>query len=188
MRVARWLERHLEEAVCCVALSAVATLVFLQVIMRYVFDTALQWSSELAAIAMVWAVYMGAALCVRERFHIRIMAGVTALPTALGKPVVFLADALCMAFAVMMLVVGVEYLGVLAQYPSRTPRLGIDEFWPQSIIVIGYALILLRLVQIYVEWWRDGREGLPGMRVEQDLDAVPDDPRRDGADEAGGEL
>ena len=186
MRVARWLERHLEEAVCCVALSAVATLVFLQVIMRYVFDTALQWSSELAAIAMVWAVYMGAALCVRERFHIRIMAGVTALPTALGKPVVFLADALCMAFAVLMLVVGVEYLGVLAQYPSRTPRLGIDELWPQSIVVVGYALILARLVQVYVLWWRDGREGLPGMRVEEDLDAAPRGaPAKDGAETAG---
>ena len=167
-RVARWLERHLEETICCAALSAVASLVFLQVIMRYVFGTALQWSEELAAIAMVWAVYMGASLCVRERFHIRIMAGVTALPTAIGRVVVMLADGLCMAFSVMMLVVGVEYLGVLATYTSRTPRLGIDEFWPQSIIVIGYALILARLVQIYVLWWRAGRRGLPGMRPEHE--------------------
>lgn len=168
MGAARWLERHLEETICCAALSGVATLVFLQVIMRYVFDTALQWSEELAAIGMVWAVYMGASLCVRERFHIRIMAGVMALPTALGRVVIFVADGLCMAFSVMMLIVGVEYLGVLAKYTSRTPRLGIDEFWPQSIIVIGYALILFRLVQVYVHWWRDGRRGLPGMRPEHD--------------------
>ena len=166
MRIARWLERHLEEAICCAALAGVASLVFLQVIMRYVFDTALQWSEELAAIGMVWAVYMGASLCVRERFHIRIMAGVTALPTALGRAVVFVADALCMAFSVAMLWVGIDYLSVLARYTSRTPRLGIDEFWPQSIIVVGYALILLRLVQVYVLWWRDGRRGLPGMRPE----------------------
>ena len=166
----RWLERHLEEAVCCLALSVVAVCVFLQVIMRYAFDTALQWSEEVAAIGMVWAVYMGAALCVRERFHIRIMAGVMALPTKLARIVVFIADALCIAFSVMMLIVGVEYLGVLARFTSRTPRLGIDEFYPQSILVIGYGLILARLVQIYVAWLRDGAKGLPGMRPEHQID------------------
>jgi len=168
MRVARWLERHFEETICCFALSAVAALVFLQVLMRYVFGTALQWSEELAAIGMVWAVYMGASLCVRERFHIRIMAGVMALPLTLGRAVVFVADGLCILFSIFMLVVGVEYLSVLAQYTSRTPRLGIDEFWPQSIIVIGYALITARLVQVYVIWWREGRRGLPGMRPEHE--------------------
>ena len=30
--------------------------------------------------SMVWSVYMGASLCVRERFHIRILAGVMVLP------------------------------------------------------------------------------------------------------------
>ncbi len=168
IRIARWLERHFEETICCVALSAVASLVFLQVIMRYVFDSALQWSEELAAIGMVWAVYMGASLCVRERFHIRIMVGVMALPLSLGRVVVFIADALCILFSVFMLIIGVQYLAVLAKYPSHTPRLGIDEFWPQTIIVIGYALILLRLVQIYVGWWREGRRGLPGMRPEHE--------------------
>ena len=166
----RWLERHLEEAVCCLALSVVAVCVFLQVIMRYAFDTALQWSEEVAAIGMVWAVYMGAALCVRERFHIRIMAGVMALPTKLARVVIFVADALCIAFSVMMLMVSVEYLGVLARFTSRTPRLGIDELYPQSILVIGYGLILARLVQIYVLWLRDGAKGLPGMRPEHEID------------------
>jgi len=167
-RVAHWLERHFEEAICCIALSAVASLVFLQVIMRYVFDTALQWSEELAAMGMVWAVYMGASLCVRERFHIRIMVGVMALPLAIGRVVIFIADGLCILFSMFMVVIGVQYLAVLAQYPSRTPRLGIDEFWPQTIIVIGYTLILLRLFQVYVGWWRDGRRGLPGMRPEHE--------------------
>ena len=166
---ARLLERHFEEAVCCVALSLVASCVFLQVILRYVFGSALQWSEEVSGICMVWAVYMGASLCVRERFHIRIMAGVMALPRVLARPVVMLADGLCCAFCVFMIIAGTEYLGVLATFTSRTPSLGINELYPQSIVVIGYALILARLVQIYVVWLRDGAKGLPGMRPEHDL-------------------
>ncbi len=170
MSLVRWLERHLEEAVCCVSLSLVAVCVFLQVIMRYGFNTALHWSEEVAAIAMVWAVYMGAALCVRERFHIRILAGVMLFPRPLAKATILLADALWAAFSVFMLIVSVDYLGVLWNFTSRTPGLGIDEFYPQSILVIGYALILLRLVQIYVLWLRDGARGIPGMRPEHDIE------------------
>ena len=165
-RLLHFLERHLEETICCVALSVMASCVFLQVIMRYIFDSALQWSEEIAAISMVWAVYMGAALCVRERFHIRIMAGVLLLPRKAAKAVILLADALAALYCVFMLIVAVEYLGVLLQYTSRTPSLGIDEFYPQSILFIGYALILARLVQIYVIWLRGGAHGMPGMRAE----------------------
>ncbi|MCW2305899.1 TRAP transporter small permease [Rhodobium gokarnense] len=170
MPILAWLERHLEEAVCCVALAVVAVCVFLQVIMRYLFHTALQWSEEVAAMAMVWAVYMGAALCVRERFHIRIMAGVMLLPKRAALASIVLADLGWAAFSVMMLVISADYLSVLAQFTSRSPRLGIDQLYPQSILVIGYGLMLARLVQIYVIWLRDGRPGFPGMRPEHQID------------------
>ena len=172
-RFLRLIERHGEEAICCLALSIMATCVFLQVIMRYVFHSALQWSEEVAAICMVWAVYMGASLCVRERFHIRIMAGVMLLPTAAARAVVIVADALAMFYCAFMLVVSVEYLGVMWRFPSRTPSLQIHEFWPQTILVIGHGLILARLIQVYVHWLRDGAVGIPGMRIEADEDVTP---------------
>lgn len=162
------LEAHFEEVICCLALSLVATAVFLQVIMRYIFSTALQWSEEVAAIGMVWAVYMGAALCVRERFHIRIMAGIMAFPRKITLAFVLLADLMAGAYCLMMLFVSWEYLGVLARFTSRTPSLGIDEFYPQTILVIGYALILARLLQVYVIWVSRGRFGIPGMRAEHE--------------------
>ena len=124
MYLVRWLDRHFEEAICCACLSIVAICVFLQVIMRYVFHTALQWSEEVAAIGMVWAVYMGAALCVRERFHIRIMAGVMLFPVSAARFTIIIADILWASFCVMMLVVGFDYLSVLLQYTSAHTALG----------------------------------------------------------------
>lgn len=170
--VFRLIERHAEEAICCFALAAMATCVFLQVIMRYVFHSALQWSEEVAAICMVWAVYMGAALCVRERFHIRIMAGILLFPRGIARLFVILADLLAMVYCAFMLIVSVDYLGVLARFPSHTPSLGINEFYPQSILFIGHALILARLVQVYVLWWRDGARDIPGMRAEHEVEDI----------------
>ncbi len=162
----RFLERHLEELIACFCLTAVACFVFVQVLLRYGFGTALTWTEELSGWAMVWAVYMGAALAVRERFHIRIMAGVVALPRVIALPVVIFGDSLWLAFNLFMVRVSIEYLGVLWARPSISPSLGIDLFWPETIVLIGHALMSVRLLQIYWSWNAAGRRHLPGMSVE----------------------
>ncbi len=167
----RWLERHLEELVCCSCLVVIAFCVFSQVVARYVFSTALHWTEEVAAMSVVWAVYMGAALCVKERFHIRILVGVKSLPERFGKIVIITADLLWAAFCIFMVSVSWDYLAVFWKFTSRSPSLGINQFYPQTILVIGYSLMLIRLIQFYVQWIRTGRHGLPGM-LEENGDTV----------------
>ena len=163
----RWLERHFEELLCCVCLAVIAVSVFCQVIARYVFQVALHWTEEVAAISMVWAVYLGASLCVRERFHIRIVVVVKSLPERSGRWIVFLADVLWALFCLFMLRVAWDYLTVLWKFTSVSPSLGIDQFYPQSILMIGYALMLVRLSQTYFVWLKEGANGIPGMLDEQ---------------------
>ena len=166
MKALRWLERHFEELICCTCLVIIAVAVFAQVIARYLFEVALHWTEETASMAMVWAVYTGAALCVRERFHIRIMVAVQSLPTKFGLFVIFLADALWAGFCIFMLRVSWDYLYIFWRFPETSPSLGINQFYPQTILIIGYGLMLIRLIQTYIAWWRDGAEGLPGMLEE----------------------
>lgn len=167
MAALKWLDRHLEEFICCTCLVIIAVSVFSQVIARYIFDIALHWTEEVAAISMVWAVYMGAALCVRERFHIRILIAVQSLPERLGRYVIFIADAFWAFFCLFMIRVSWEYLTVMWKFPTISPSLHINQFYPQSILIIGYVLILLRLIQSYYLWYKDGAEGLPGMLEEE---------------------
>ena len=170
----RWLERHLEELICCTCLSIIAIAVFAQVVARYVFEVALHWTEETAAMCMVWAVYTGASLCVRERFHIRIMVAVQALPEAFARIIIFIADFFWAFFCIFMIRVSWDYLYVFWRFTETSPSLGIDQFYPQTILVIGYALMLIRLTQTYFEWWRNGRQGLPGM-LEENLDTATQD-------------
>jgi len=163
MTALRWLERNFEELICCSCIAIIAICVFAQVLARYVFEVALHWTEETASIAMVWAVYTGASLCVRERFHIRILVAVHSLPPKMGRFVIFTVDLLWGAFSIFMIRVSWDYLYVFWRFTERSPSLGIDQFYPQSILIIGYALMLLRLIQTYIDWYRDGAEGLPGM-------------------------
>ncbi|MEQ3728762.1 MAG: TRAP transporter small permease [Tateyamaria sp.] len=175
MQALRWLERHIEELICCTCLVIIAVAVFAQVVARYIFEVALHWTEETASMAMVWAVYTGASLCVRERFHIRIMVAVQSLPERFGKVVIVIADILWALFCVFMLKVSYDYLYIFWRFPETSPSLGINQFYPQTILVIGYALMLLRLAQTYVAWWHDGMQGLPGMLHENGDDGVPED-------------
>lgn len=166
MNFLKWLERHFEELICCTCLVVIAVSVFSQVVARYIFEVALHWTEEVAAISMVWAVYMGASLCVRERFHIRILIAVSSLPTGMGRIVIFIADFFWAFFCLFMMRVSWDYLAVMWKFTSTSPSLGINQFYPQSILLIGYTLMLIRLIQSYVLWYRDGAEGLPGMLAE----------------------
>ena len=171
MAVLRWLERHFEELICCTCLVIISVAVISQVVARYIFEIALHWTEETAAIAMVWAVYTGASLCVRERFHIRIMVAVQTLPTRFGKYVIFLADFVWAAFCLFMIRVSWDYLYIFWRFTETSPSLGINQFYPQTILFIGYTLMLLRLAQTYVLWVRGGAVGLPGELAENaDLD------------------
>lgn len=175
MQALRWLERHFEELICCTCLVIIAVAVMAQVVARYVFEVALHWTEETASMAMVWAVYTGAALCVRERFHIRIMVAVQALPERFGRFVIMIADALWALFCVFMLKVSYEYLYIFWRFPETSPSLGINQFYPQTILIIGYGLMLIRLIQTYLNWYRDGAIGLPGMLKEDGDVADTDD-------------
>lgn len=170
----KWLERNIEELIACSALVIIAVSVFSQVVARYVFEIALHWTEEVAAVSMAWAVYMGASLCVRERFHIRILVAVKALPASLGRIVIFVADITWALFCLFMLQVSWDYLGVMWRFPTISPSLGINQFYPQTILLIGYGMMLIRLVQTYVTWFRDGHQGLPGMLNEEWEETTPD--------------
>ena len=152
-----------EEIVAQAALCLIAVCVFAQVVSRYVFSTAITWTEELAGFAMVWAVYMGAAVAVRDRFHIRILFAVESLPKPLALAAIVIGDVLWIGFCTLMLVVGWEYISLLWQREFISPSLGIDQKWPQSIVIIGYVAIILRALQLYVRWFAGGRIGLPGI-------------------------
>jgi len=171
-RLARALDRHFEEGVCAVLVTLLAGLVFLQVVMRYVFRAPLSWTDEGAIYCMVWFVYIAAALAVRERAHIRVYNVVFALPAPLSTVLFVLSDAAWLAFNLIFMWVAVDLLQTMWARPFSSVVLGIPQKWPYLVLPIGFALMTLRLAQIYWRWLRHGespapaaatRRGRPGL-------------------------
>ena len=155
------LDKSFEEVVCTICLSVVACSVMLQVILRFVFSSASAWAEETAVYGMIFAVYLGASMAVRERAHIRITMLVNALPRPLQIASVVLADALWFGFVVFMVTQTIEYTKLLFEVTYITPGLGIEQRWVQIVVPAALVLMLFRILQVYWRWGKAGWKGLP---------------------------
>ncbi len=151
-----WLERHAEEAIAGVCMCLLATLMFAQVVMRYVFRSPMSWSDEVAVYCLIGLVYFGAAFAVRERAHIRVLAAFWLLPARAATAVAVAADALWFAFNTVMVWQGVELVHSFIAQPFYSAALEINLLWPYLAIPVGYALMCLRMIQAYAGWLTRG--------------------------------
>ena len=119
------------------------------------------WAEETAVYGMIFAVYLGATMAVRERAHIRITLLVSRLPRPLQVFSVVLADVLWVGFVIFMIVQTVAYTQLLFNVTYQTPGLGIEQRWIQMFIPMLFGLMLFRILQVYWRWKNDNFAGLP---------------------------
>lgn len=130
-------------------------------VLRIFLGKSFSFLEELAVYGMAWAMYMGAAMCVRERGHIRILMAVKALPGHMVTFFVIVRDILWMAFNVFMVWQGYKYIELLWEYDYISPVLHINQKWPQIIVDLGYALMAVRMIQCYYDWHKIDYKGYP---------------------------
>lgn len=155
-RVLRWLDRYFEEVFAGTALTAMALLVFAQVVMRYVFHKASSWTDEVAIYCLVWFVYISASWAVRERAHIRVTNLMDLMPPRLAQWFIYLSDAIWLAFAAFLTWQGILLDKSLWVQKYTSPVLGIDQKWPYMVVAVGFALMIFRMLQLY---WRHFKYG-----------------------------
>ena len=146
----RFLEKHFEEVLTGLLVMFMASMVFFQVIMRYVFSLPTSWSDELAIYAMLWSV----AWAVRERAHIRVMNFVELFPKKVAVGLTMFSDLIWFVFGIFL-----TYQSVLLDLSYwkdeyRSPALNIDQKWPYMCLILGFGLMTLRLAQVYYRWFK----------------------------------
>ena len=163
-----FLEKHFEELLAGILVMIMASMVFFQVVMRYLFSMPTSWSDEIAIYAMLWSVYVSVAWAVRVRAHIRVMNFVQLFPKKIAIFLTILSDFIWFLFGIFL-----TYQSVLLdlsfwENAYRSPALDIDQKWPYMCLILGFGLMTLRLVQIYYRWIKYG-EPILEPRDEENL-------------------
>jgi C4-dicarboxylate transporter DctQ subunit len=140
-----------EDTFISVLLIAASTILFVNVIGRYVFNFSFVWAEEVVRYQIVWLVFVGASVAARKGIHIGVDALVQIMPAGMQKLMRIAVLCLCVLFCGILLFYGVELMLQTRAFNQRTPAMQAPFWWAQLAIPVGAALMGLRFTQELVQ-------------------------------------
>ena len=127
------------EAVTAALVAAEVLILLAGVVWRYVLNTPLTWSDELASTLFLWMVMLGSAVALRRGEHMRLELGRGRMSDGTRQALTTFGLVVVTAFALVMLRPSWRYL--VNQLVIETPALGISAAWRAASLLAGFALI-----------------------------------------------
>ncbi len=135
----KWAEQALD-GLAVVLFAVMFGVVILQIVLRYVFNAPLVWTDELAQYLFVWTSFLGWTMATRKRIHIGISVVADHLPAAGRRMLHALWCVATLAFAIILLVVGV----LITRRNWDVQMVSLDfSFWLVYLVVPLAALFLI---------------------------------------------
>ncbi|MDH6183112.1 TRAP transporter small permease [Polaromonas sp. CG_23.6] len=129
--------------------------VFYQFITRYVFNDSAAWTEEIARYQLIAVVFIGAAIGVVKNNHIHVDFFYRHMPTRMGRLMSGFVDWVRIAFFAAAVVMTVQ---MMLKIGNQTRMTVVDL--PMNIVyglcLLGFAVMLLRSVQVAVVHYRRG--------------------------------
>src|SRR5215468_4472130 len=140
---------HLAEVIGAAIVVAETVILFAGVVSRYVFNSPIIWTDELANFLFLWLSMIGTVVALRGNGHMRLTTLVNWVRPGLGNWFNSVAALVVIAFVVEILLPAYEY--TRDQQFTELTTLGISEGWRAVSILIGMSLAaviaILRLIE-----------------------------------------
>lgn len=140
---------YFEECLGVASLIFTSLLIFVQVVLRYVFDYSLSWSEEAARYLIVWFVFIGSSIAVREKAHATVDALVVVLPNRWKGVFSMFANGFAILFCIILIWSSSKMISNVIDYGNVTPALGMPMYIPYLAIPVGASLMLIRFLQLF---------------------------------------
>lgn len=163
-QLVRTLDQNIERWLMLLCYVFCCTVIIQDVARRFVLNYSAAWSQETAQYAFIYLGWIGAAYAVKERAHIRFDIVLNALPARLQGVIYLLGEIATILFAVIAFRYSMHTIGTLWQFGGATPVLRVSKIWAEAAVPIGFALIVLRSLQMMMRDMRDLRAGRSAYR------------------------
>jgi C4-dicarboxylate transporter DctQ subunit len=177
----RNLVHRTEEGLLALILGAMTVLTFVQVVLRYVFNTGLLWALEATTYMFGWLVLIGLSYGVRKHAHIGIDALVKKFPRDLRRIVGLIVVVLALVYAGIMLYGGYGYVRRLMILGVEAQDIPVERWILNLSLPIGFGLLFIRLLQM---GWRIATGKSSGYELADEAAAAIKDLSGDGIPDA----
>ena len=169
---------RIEEGVIALILGVMTVLTFVQVVLRYGFNSGLDWQLESNYYLFAWLVMIGISYCVRVRAHIGVDAAVRLLPPAPRRAIGILVLLLALIYTLLMMYGSFAYIHRLYIVNVEAEDIPIATWKLSVCLPLGFVLLFMRLIEM---GWRIFTGQSPGYELADEAkEAVEDATLGDG--------
>ncbi len=137
---------YVASIVCCAVLTIDITM---QVFFRYVLNNSLQWSEELGVYLMIWMVFLGSSVLMKNLEHVSINVLIKRLPYGMMVFLTFFMRILILLFLGIVIFYGFKVFG--SGFTGSSPSIGFSTKWVKLAIPVGGILMGIDTIQLIVK-------------------------------------
>lgn len=150
-KLLRWLDANFEGFVMGVFLVVITVVIFLQVIMRYLFNHALPWPEELTRYCFVCSTLLSLSYCVRHKSMMRVDALITLLPKSAQGWIELAIMLISLALYVVLFVFSLDTTKLSLGSGQKSTALQLPMYLIYGWGSFSFAMVVLRAVQSIVK-------------------------------------
>lgn len=160
-RYIQLIDRYLEDALGAILYVYIITIIFAEVIGRYLFKSSILSAYETAIYAFIWLSYLSMAAMARNRSHLAVTVLRDMMPRSVQMVLLLVSDLLLIVLASVVVVFIRQPFADVVDFEQK--MVGIDlPFWIALLSVpVGWSLVALRTVQRAIATIDDYRHGRP---------------------------
>lgn len=170
---------HAMNGVIVITMALMVVMVFGNVVLRYLFNSGITVSEELARFCFLWLIFVGSIVAMKERAHLGVDTLVARLPRA-GKVLFVLVSNLLMLWVCYLFFVG-SWTQTIVGWGTLKPATGIP-------MAFHYATGLVMSVGIGIILIGNTLRVLSGKATDTELIQITESEEIETAQEAEGEL
>lgn len=161
MDLLRKIDRNAERWALLIFYVMLVMTMAIEVLRRELFSYSSIWGEEIVRYSFIYLAWIGAAAAVRERAHIRIDVVMHYLGPRAKALLYIFGDLVMFGVALIALYWSFETVLVSAKFGSVSHGLRVSMVWFLMAVPLGFALMILRLVQSFLRDLRSLRDGTP---------------------------
>lgn len=137
---------ELEAHILSYSLAFTTLLIFVQVILRYIFNNSLSWSEELARYIFIWQIWLGTSVSMKENEHICLDMLNNKLKGKAKVILALVANLLMLAFCVFLVKYGWELVMSMMRRGNKSVALRIPMWIVYSSLPFSQLVVGLRVL------------------------------------------
>lgn len=154
----RGVMNRLEEGVLATLLAFMTVLTFVQVVLRYAFNSGLVWSLEATTYSFAALVLVGMSYGVRTQTHIAVDLFTRRMPKRLRRYVNLVAIIACLVYAVLMLYGSSVFVDRLLTLGNYARDIASPKWLLTVTMPLGFTLLAYRFLEAGWHLLRDDHE------------------------------